>query len=122
MRRIIIILCLLSVGIVSAQHVGEVGHSSYKYINLVEFIYTNAYSNIIDVSEKLAYKRSSRPSIQLYYAIVNDQCMYFLQWIQLKELDDTDKQKLAKALDSSYVNCNGLARVDFSKMMKLYNQ
>lgn len=109
-------------GGLKAQHIGEVGHSVYENINQVEFIYVKAYGNILDVAKFKAEQITERPSIQLYYTIADDQCKYFLQWIRIKDLYTTDKQKLELAQQQSGINCNGLIRFDFKKIMNLYNK
>ena len=122
MKKLLVITALMFCMDVSAQHVGEVGHSIYEHINQVEFIYLEAYGNILDVAKVQAENITEKPSIQLYYTIADEQCKYFLQWIQIKDLSTTDKQRLNMAQRMSGVNCNGLMRFDFKKIMKIYSQ
>lgn len=113
-------VCLFYNGIGNAQHLGEEGHSIYNNINQVEFIYVKAYANILDVAKFKATLITNNPSVRLYYTITDDQCFYFLQWVQVKDLSTTDKQKMKLAQLSGSINCDGLMRFDFEKIIKTY--
>jgi hypothetical protein len=121
MKRFIQIMVLMFCMNISAQ-IGKVGVSIYKNINQVEFIYLKAYGNILDVAKMKAEEITDRPEIQLYYEIADEQCYYFLQWVRIKDLSTTDKRKMDNAIAMGGVNCNGLMRFDFKKIMTVYNQ